>query len=59
MTMSSLSDTTGDIKLDKPYLWTLTLFIDGRQIHFMLHNDMEADSLICRNIDIGKWIDER
>lgn len=56
--MSSLSDTTGDIKLDKPYLWTLTLFIDGRQIHFMLHNDMEADSLICRNIDIGKWIDE-
>lgn len=56
--MSSLSDTTNDIKIENPHLWTLTLFVDDRHIHFMLHNDKEHDSLICRDIEIGKWSDD-
>ena len=56
--MSSLSDTTNDIKIENPHLWTLSLFVDDRHIHFMLHNDQEHNSLICRDIEIGTWSDD-
>lgn len=53
--MSSLSDTTGDIKIDKTHLWTLSLFIDEGSISIMLHNDKVADSLVCRRIGLPKY----
>lgn len=53
--MSSLSDTTGDIKIDNAHLWTLSLFIDAGSISMMLHNDGVADSLICRHIALAKY----
>lgn len=56
--MSSLSETTGDIKIDDTRLWSLTLFIDAARIHMMLHSDMVTDSIICRSIDLAKWNDD-
>ena len=53
--MSSLSDTTGDIRIESSYLWTLSLFIGSGSIMFMLHNEMIADSLICRSIDLANY----
>lgn len=53
--MSSLSDITSDIKIDSPHLWTLSMFIDDKHISFMLHNDMIANSLICRSIKLERW----
>ena len=54
--MSSLSDITGDIKIEDPHLWTLSLFIDKRHIDFMVHNDMVANSLIHRSISLDRWV---
>ena len=51
--MSSLSDTTSDIRIDDTSLWTLSLFIDARSINLMLHNDQIGDSLVCRRIDLA------
>ena len=53
--MSSLSDTTKDIHISNPELWTLSLGVSNvGGIRLFIYNDNEANSMVCRNIAIDK-----
>lgn len=50
--MSSLSTITNDIKIQSPEHWNLILRIGETSVKFILYNDEEENSLICRELPI-------
>ena len=50
--MSSLSNITSDIHLSHPEQWSLELSLLPAAINFILHNRLQADSLIVRSIKL-------
>ena len=51
--MSSLSNSTQDINLRNPELWTLILRIDKKTVKFILYNEEEENSLISRGLELN------
>ncbi len=54
--MSSLSDTTNDIHITNPEMWTLSLGVSNAGLRLFMYNDKEINSMVSRNITIGKNI---
>lgn len=52
--MSSLSNTTLDIEIQRPEHWTLILRLDEDAIKIMLYSELEENSLICRTLTLDK-----
>ena len=50
--MSSLSNITSDIKVERPELWNLNICLDSDSLRFALCCDAQANSLIVRHLPL-------